>query len=143
MSCMVLIIMAGTTAQGIIVPAAPMADFCLPGFADDGYKRWELRGREAVYIDENHIDIIDMRLRTFSDGYTLNVELKISSPQATLFHQERRIQSEGDLLIEHPKYRIEGKNWVWESQNNRFIIKENVRVSFDEGLPNLLAMRQE
>ena len=140
--CSLLLTVMTTLVYGFIIPAAPMADFHLPGFGEDGYKKWELRGKEAIYVNEDRIDIIDMQLRTFSDGYTLAVEFEISSPRATLFHQERLIQSGDDLLIEHPKYRIEGEDWMWESKAGRFVIKNNIRVVFGESLPDLLAMRE-
>ena len=124
------------TGQGFsAVSLTPVQDFILPHFGNDGYKEWELRGEEAIYVDRNQINIVEMELNTYSGDLSLSTDLQIHSPKARLYHRENRVQSMEDIFISNKAYTVEGTNWEWEAKRSRFIIQRNVRVIFKASLP--------
>ena len=49
-----------------MIPNAPVENFRLPMFNEEGYRAWDLRGAKGTYVDGTHVDVVDMKMRVFS-----------------------------------------------------------------------------
>ena len=124
--------------KGQMVPNAPVRDFSLPRFGDNGYKIWSLSGTEGHYISPERIDVIDMSLRLFSGDEWGAVEMQIVSPQASLFIQQNHARSSEKILVEGKSYRVEGRDWAWDGNQKKVIVQKDVHAIFNETLSILL-----
>lgn len=121
-----------------MIPDAPVRNFSLPSFGKFGYKEWEFGGTQGIYIDENRIDVVGLRLRTFTGGRDLRLDTIVESPQATVFHTKSEAHGKGSIQIRGNRFTVEGTNWSWEGKKKTFTVRSRARVSFAQSLDHLL-----
>lgn len=133
-----LLLLFVSTLQAEMVPNAPVLNFKLPMFGDNGYKSWDLQGREGRYISPQQIDVIDMILRVFSGDEKVLVDVTIESPQATILIDQKQAQGDSLIKIIGPNYLVRGKDWIWQGAAETITVKQEVRVTFDSTLSDIL-----
>ncbi len=123
-----------------MTPDTPVREFLLPMFGPDGYKVWDLRGREGRYVAPNEIIVSGMTLRTFGSKDPANPETIIQSPIATINPEESTAEGEDLLQIQDTEghYSIIGRNWKWEGRENKITIRAEARVVFRQSLGSIL-----
>ena len=121
-----------------IIPDAPVIDFKLPMFGDNGYKIWDLQGDEGRYINAGRIDVINLKLRVFSGDESLTLDTTIESPKAIMLVRRNRALSNEPIRMVGSNYEIMGTDWVWEGSNRTLAVKKNVRVNFQDTLTDIL-----
>lgn len=121
-----------------MTPNAPVENFRLPMFNDEGYRSWDLRGAKGIYVDGTHVDVIDMKMRVFSGDENNEVLTEITSPTATVLLTENKAIGRNTILISNKDYSITGQNWTWEGSNDSFTIEGDVVVTFFEGIGDIL-----
>lgn len=121
-----------------MLPDAPIIDFTLPIFSENGYKQLELSGHEGRYQGEGHILILLMNLRIFSGKADVRLQSIISSPDATFDLNSRTAWGQGTLHVQGEHYRVRGKHWLWRGELDHLHIQNGARVEFDHALGTLL-----
>ncbi|OIO58983.1 MAG: hypothetical protein CO175_05135 [Verrucomicrobia bacterium CG_4_9_14_3_um_filter_43_20] len=116
---------------------APVIDFQLPMFGKDGYKTWDLRGKEGFFKDENHIDIHGMFLKIYSGNEGCELDTTIESLQATLKPKENKAFGDDLIFVSGKNFNIIGKGWQWNGLNKKIAIKKDARVTFNQRLVSL------
>lgn len=119
-------------------PNAPVRNFILPRFSEDGNRIWVLRGQQGIYVNPSRIDVQGMQLRVFSRDDPDSLALQIESPQAIIRTRENRASGPGTLLVLAPTFSIAGQNWEWDGNTDTVQVRENVRVAFSENLADIL-----
>lgn len=117
-----------------MAPDAPVKNFKLPSFGPDGYRQWDLEGREGRYVSEQEIEILGLRLRTWSGDQSLVQVLEITSPDARIFPSQNRAVGSGLIHIVGPGYTVFGVGWDWNGETNAIAVEREVRVTFLEDL---------
>jgi len=121
-----------------MVPDAPVRNFRLPMFGEEGFRIWELRGAEGRYIDENRVDVVNMTLKVFSQLDPSKVETEILSPKATMLVRQNKAEGDESITMTGDHYIIQGRKWQWDGNEHRVVIDDQVKVIFFEGLRGLL-----
>ncbi len=122
-----------------LAPDAPVLDFKLPMFGEkNGYKIWELRGREGRYVSEERIDVVGMELRLFSGKADIKVHTTIESPAATMLVSKSQALGKSEIKITGNQFQIEGEDWKWVGSSRTITVDKNVRVSFQQRLAGIL-----
>ncbi|HQU08530.1 MAG: hypothetical protein B7X06_00415 [Verrucomicrobia bacterium 21-51-4] len=133
-----------------IIPDAPVSDFKLPMFGPDGYKTWELLGKQGKALAANEIEVQGMVLKVYSGDAAMSLEATLESPLAYVFPREHRATGPGYLHIVGPGFTVLGRNWSWKSLPSEaekggglghsawIELHEEVRVTFKERLPEVL-----
>jgi len=121
-----------------MIPNAPVENFRLPMFNEEGYRSWDLRGAKGIYVDGTHVDVIDMKMRVFSGDEANDVLTEITSPTATVLLTENKAIGRNTILISSKDYNITGQNWTWDGDNDSFTIEGEVVVTFFEGIGDIL-----
>ncbi len=127
---------AFATAQ--MVPDAPVINFRLPMFGDDGYRIWDLRGKQGLYVNENRVDVVDMHLLVYSKEVPNLVETEILSPRASMLIQENRAVGDQTITVLGDNFEVRGQRWSWDGDENRVVIDERVKVTFFEELSGII-----
>jgi len=115
-----------------MIPDAPIRDFRLPRFGEDGYKSWELRGVAGTYLNEDQVLVEGLDLLTFTGGLDLQVENRIRSPKALIDLSAETARGETSLFVTGPDFSIEGRDWIWSAGQESIIVRESVRVRIED-----------
>ncbi len=117
-------------------PNAPITNFKLPLFNDDGYRTGYLRGEQGIYVSDSEIRIIGMVLNQYSGDERDAVTGTMESPEAVfrLDASKKSIASgPGSIKLENDAMVLTGEDWIWQEKGNRLVINKNVKiVIFDE-----------
>lgn len=140
-------------ADSPVVPTAPIIDFRLPVFNEQGYRIWELRGSEAIYDPKaERAEIRGLRLRVFSGDEREIVENIVESPFAIVLRKENSISGPGLIRMtgtaEHNReFEVRGEDWTYQEtasgpdnprKTKSVVIRKNVVVTFSEDIGNIL-----
>lgn len=126
-----------------MVPDAPVLNFRLPMFGDNGYPTWDLRGAEGRYISPEQVDVTGMRLLVFDEDQPNRVEAEIISPEATMLIREHQARGDRTITVVGDNFVVRGEHWLWEGPQkegpkSRVVIDDNVKVTFFEELSGIL-----
>jgi len=124
---------------GQMTPDAPIKDFRLPRFGDDGYTQWVLQGAEGIYDSEAQVRVKDMAMRVYSGDERMALELSMDSPAATLRLQENRGYSNSRIQIDGPNFTISGIGWEWSGESREIVVREQTQVTFTQGIAGAFA----
>ncbi|NBD38728.1 MAG: hypothetical protein GVY10_09180 [Verrucomicrobia bacterium] len=134
---LVLALLLPASGSGRMMPDAPIEDFRLPVFAENGYKSWELRGLRGHYRGEEKALVEGLELAVFSADEAMLREMLIRSPRADINFAATRAEGDSSLFVDGPNYEISGRNWTWFGEEEKIVVRESVRVSF-AGAVNIL-----
>lgn len=130
-----------SSAQSSIIANAPVKNFRLPSFNEQGNRIRFLRGGEARYISQTQIDITDLNFAQFEGDGSTDATNLILAPSATvsMSGKDRYVLSgkESVRLITE-KAEATGEDWTYDYAGQRLILKKNVRVVFDTQLKGIL-----
>lgn len=123
-----------------MIPDAPILQFRLPGFDEDGDRSWVLAGEQARILSPEEIEVTTMVLRTFLKSDPRNAQTTIESPLALIYPNESLAWGNDIITINDRfgAYSIMGRDWLWRGEENKITINENARVTFREGLGSIL-----
>lgn len=114
----------------IMEPNAPISNFKLPMFNQEGYKAWELRGDEGLFLRDETIQVEKMVLDIFSGDNTFLKETTITSPSATIDPHHSTAYSKHFIDINGSNYAVTGKDWSWNGETHLIEIQKDVMVTF-------------
>ena len=117
-----------------IVPNAPIKNFRLPRFGDNGYTQWMLQGGQGIYDSDEQMRVVEMAMRIYSGDERMALELSMDSPEGTLRLQENRAYSEGAIEIVGANFEISGIGWEWSGETKEIVVKQDTVVKFTQGI---------
>ena len=120
--------------HGQIQLGAPLKDFTIPGFGDDGFPNWILKGKQLQHMDEANAMVQKMRLQILAGKGSREVETDLYSPSAQVRLRENRAHGKQSLSILGDHFQITGREWQWDGNSRTVKILHSVKVTFDENL---------
>jgi len=112
--------------------------FTLRKFDDQGVRIWDLSGREALFLSDNLIRVIDMQLALSSTQDGASGQTILRSPNANIFVNDSFAEGEGFIFIQGSGYTVRGDEWNWNGRDQTIQIRRNTRVTFDEAIRQVL-----
>lgn len=134
--CLFFCVLCSLTASlfGQMTPNAPIKNFRLPRFADNGYTQWVLQGERGIYDSEEQVRVEGMAMRVYSGDERMALELSMDSPEATLRLQENRGFSDSPIEIVGANFKISGVGWEWSGETKEVVVKYDTVVTFTQGI---------
>ena len=129
--------------QAQMTPSAPVKNFRLPRFADNGYTQWVLQGGKGIYDSPEQIRIEEMALRIYSGDERMVLEMRMDSPEATVLMKENRAVSDGPIEIVGANFKVSGVGWAWNGVTKEVEVKFDVVVEFTQGMAESLSVAVE
>ena len=123
----------GTAGTERIQPKAPIKNFRIPRFADNGYTQWVLRGERGLYRDAQRVSVDGMELRIYSADERKLVELSMESALAEILIEENWAYSEAPIQITGGNFTLQGVGWNWQGDERSIEIQSQAEVVFAEG----------
>lgn len=139
--CLALLQGGGNLAHAQkMVPDAPVLNFKLPMFGEDGYKTWDLQGEEGLYISPEELEVEKMTLRIFATGDPVEPQTLIESPHATIYPQRSEATGKQAIYITERggTFAIFGRDWLWNGREHTITIRRDARVTFRESLGSII-----
>ena len=126
------------TLQAQMTPSAPVQNFRLPRFGENGYTQWVLQGGKGIYDSAEQIRIEEMALRVYSGDERMALEMTMDSPEATLLTAENRAVSDGPIQIVGANFKVSGVGWTWNGLTKEIEVKFDVVVEFTQDMAGML-----
>lgn len=104
-------------------------------FYDEGSLKALLFGRHAKVLENEVIDVSDLRIDVYQDG---KIDAAIYAPQCLVHAVERGeetilvAESDGEVLVEFDGLTIVGRGFRFRSDQNRFEILKDAKVIVEE-----------
>ncbi len=134
----VALLFGAANLPGQMIPDAPIENFRLPMFGDDGYRAWDLRGDQAIYVNADQIDVLGMLLRVYTGGAQERVRILIESTEAHVYITKNEAHGDKNITVSGDNYTATGEEWSWLPDEDRIVIRQNVQVVFREELEGFL-----
>ncbi|MGJ8654085.1 MAG: LptA/OstA family protein [Opitutaceae bacterium] len=122
-----------------MTPNAPVKDFRLPRFGDNGYTQWVLQGGKGIYDSPEQVRIEDMGLRVYTGDERMAVEMTMDSPEATVLVTEHRAVSESTIEIVGANFKISGVGWTWDGKTKEIEVLYDTVVEFTQDISGTLS----
>ncbi len=133
-ACLLALVCLPFGAGAQMTPDAPLKNFRLPMFGENGFKEWELRGVEGNYISPEQSEIIGLDLIVFSGDERSLEETRIRSPRARVFMKASRAEGDTSLFVSGLNFSLAGEDWTWDGNAHLITVRQNARVTFDEAI---------
>ena len=117
-----------------MTPIAPIKNFRLPRFGDNGYTQWMLQGEQGIYDRDEQVSVKQMAMRIYSGDERMALELSMDSPEGILLLQENRGYSKSPITIVGANFKISGIGWDWSGDTKEIIVKQDTVVKFSQGI---------
>ncbi|MGZ0655568.1 LptA/OstA family protein [Coraliomargarita sp. W4R72] len=129
-----LLVCLAVPLLGQMTPNAPIKNFRLPRFGDNGYTQWVLQGAQGIYDSDEQVRVKGMAMRVYTGDERMAVELSMDSPEATLRLHENRAQSDSAIEIVGANFKISGIGWEWSGETKEIVVKQDTIVTFTQGI---------
>ena len=129
-----LIFCVAASLYSQMTPIAPIKNFRLPRFGDNGYTQWMLQGKQGIYDSDEQVSVKQMVMRIYSGDERMALELSMDSPEGVLRLQENRGYSESPITIVGANFKISGIGWEWSGDTKEIIVKQDTVVKFTQGI---------
>jgi hypothetical protein len=140
-----VVFLCGLIASGTVHAAgpqvqanAPILNFSLPSFNEQGFRTMLVRGREAIVTSKIEARLRDMTLTVFSGDAAARVETVFVSPAATVRLDERVVFGEESVRVVNDRFELLGTDWRYEHDAKRILIRAGARVVFQTEVRDLL-----
>jgi hypothetical protein len=110
---------------------APIGNFVLPIFNEDGYKTWETYGTSAVLNNEGTFDINDVKLCCFTDQNDGTAAFVAVSEHAFLVPSSHMAHGDSKIMIVGKNFRASADTWKFFGSEKKIVAKNNVSVFLD------------
>lgn len=117
---------------------APVKEFSLPSFNEDGFRTMLVRGREAILLNRNEVRLSDMTLTQFSGDEKAHVEAVFLSPLANLEIDRKRLSGPDSVRVITDQFELFGTDWTYDHAKKTILIQKKVQVIFRAELNNIL-----
>lgn len=122
-------------------PNAPITNFKLPLFNDEGYRTGYLRGEQGIYVSDSEIRILGMELNQYSGDERDAVIGTMESPEA-LFrldqNKSRSAAGPGSIKLENDSFVLTGEDWIWQEKGNQLVINRKVKIVIFDAIGNVI-----
>lgn len=117
---------------------APVRDYTISFFSDEGYPRVRVVGATADLSDTERIAITRMELMLYTGGIDREVESTLTAPIAILEPTPELVHGPASLQLERPDLSLTGEDWSYAHRESRVLVKRKARVVFKLPLEGLL-----
>ncbi|WP_157837127.1 LPS export ABC transporter periplasmic protein LptC [Geminisphaera colitermitum] len=118
--------------------SAPITQFSLPLFNDEGQRLSILVAAEARVITPDHITATDMILTRYNPDEGNTIDTTLVSPSAEAFIKEQRVRGDSTVSITRPDFQATGADWSYNHKDQRITIGRDVHLVFKAEIQNIL-----
>ena len=118
--------------------SAPVKDYAVSFFSDEGYPRVRVVGASADLSDTTNVRLTGMALILYSGLADRSIDTSLEAPIAILKPEPELVSGPDAVKVVRPDIELEGHDWSYDHQEQHIQIRRQVRVVFKTQLKGLL-----
>lgn len=120
--------------------SAPVKNFRLPTFTDEGFRQTMIRAAEASFPDPARIDVAELELTLFTGKADEQIDAMLAAPVAILFPQKQLSTGPDTVRLERIDLTLTGADWSYEHGDKvkKIIIRRDAHVIMRASLGDIL-----
>ncbi len=133
-----LAIASGAAASPQVTATAPVKNFRLPTFTDEGWRRLMVVAAEARLPDPARVDLVEMELTLFTGRADEQIDAMLAAPVATFLPEKQFASGAETVRLERSDISVTGADWSYDHPARKIIIRRDARVTFHAALGDIL-----
>lgn len=129
---------APAVAAPQVAATAPVKNFRLPTFTDEGFRHTMLVAAEARLPDPARIDLIEMELTLFTGTADEQIDAMLAAPSAAFFPQKLVATGSDTVRLERVDLTVTGADWSYDHAAKKVLIKRDAHVIFRSAIGDIL-----
>jgi hypothetical protein len=121
-----------------VTATAPIKNFRLPTFTEEGFRHTLLRADEARIPDPARIDLVEMELTLFTGDADEKIDAMLAAPSATFFPQKLLATGSETVRLERSDLTLTGADWSYDHKVRKVVIKRDARVIFRSSIGDII-----
>lgn len=131
--------LACTAPAGPAVTAtAPVKNFRLPTFTDEGWRRLMVVAAEARLPDPARVDLVEMELTLFTGRADEQIDAMLAAPVATFLPEKQFASGPESVRLERSDISVTGTDWSYDHAARKTVIRRDAHVTFHAALGDIL-----
>ncbi len=111
-----------------LASTAPVKNFRLPTFTDEGFRRTMLRAGEARLPDPTRIELVEMELTLFNGHADEAIDAMLAAPSASFLPEKLFASGSETVRLERLDLTVTGAGWSYDHPARRIIINHDAHV---------------
>lgn len=129
---------SGAAASPQVTATAPVKNFRLPTFTDEGWRRLMVVAAEARLPDPARVDLVEMELTLFTGRADEQIDAMLAAPVATFLPEKQFASGAETVRLERSDISVTGADWSYDHPARKIIIRRDARVTFHAALGDIL-----
>jgi hypothetical protein len=121
-----------------VAATAPVKNFRLPTFTDQGFRHTMLIAAEARLPDPARIDLSEMELTLFTGDAAEQIDAMLAAPLATFFPQKLLATGPSTVRLERLDLTVTGADWTYDHSAKKVVIKRDAHVLFRSPIGDII-----
>lgn len=123
---------------GRVTTAAPVKDYSIVFFSEEGYQRIRVQGDTAEVQDPTRVRLGGMKLTEYTGDAERTVESVLTAPIAIVEPETEIVSGPAAVKLVRNDLELSGEDWTYEKEANRVHIRRNAKLIFFAGFTDLL-----
>ncbi len=133
-----LALASAASAGPQVTATAPVKNFRLPAFTDEGFRRLTVVAAEARLPDPARIDLTEMMLTLFTGRADEQIDAMLAAPVATFLPEKQFASGAQTVRLERADISVTGSDWSYDHAARKIVIRRDARVTFHAALGDIL-----
>lgn len=139
-----LALAAATLVPALAAPqasaSAPIKNFRLPLFTDEGFRRMMIRSGEALVPSPERVEGKEVEITLFTGKADEGIDAMLAAPVAVLFPEKHLATGADTVRLERIDITVTGADWSYQhgEKTQTLVIKRDARVVFHAALGDIL-----
>ncbi|MCC5024948.1 MAG: hypothetical protein J6386_20115 [Candidatus Synoicihabitans palmerolidicus] len=125
-------------ARARVSTPAPVRDYAVSFFSEEGYPWARIQGRTADLTNRTAVILGDMSLTVFSGTADRVIEGTLTSPIAIVEAEKERVSGPESVRLVNIDLELTGEDWSYDRAERRIHIRRQARLVFNTELSAFL-----
>jgi len=121
-----------------VAASAPIKNFRLPTFNEEGFRRIMLRAAEARLPSPERIDLIEMELTLFTGLADEQIESMLAAASASFFPATLLATGTETVRLERSDITVTGADWSYDHNGQKVVINRDAHVIFRSAIGDII-----
>ena len=138
--CLAVLSNGSLVAQkdGRMTTAAPVKNYSIVFFSEEGYQRVRVQGETAEVQDPTKVRLGGMTLTEYTGDADRTIESVLTAPIAIVEPETEIVSGPDSVKLVRSDLELSGEDWTYEKEAKRVHIRRNAKLIFNAGFTDLL-----
>ncbi|GAB5559928.1 MAG: hypothetical protein SynsKO_15750 [Synoicihabitans sp.] len=136
--CSFPFLIGADTKSERVTTSAPVKDYAVSFFSDEGFPRVRVVGESADLADRQLIKLTGMNLILYTGAADREIETTLESPVALLEPSEELVGGPDSVNLRRSDLEVSGEDWSYDHRDRRIKIRRSARIIFKTPLEGFL-----